>query len=253
MNTSVTNTYRQLLIAVAVLIMAGCSKNELNPSASLSSSAQSALHAAGLFANDADFAVSATDSGTTIIQYRPNPENGQDVYTDHYDGVPSGNQNYVPELPVNAWYYQGYILTRSFLKFPKLHKFPDTTHVISAKLFLYPPKDFLNHPQGNTGANECVIQRITSKNWLEDTLTWTNQPKGVATDDEVIIPATTDQYGYAPVVDITAAVSKMIARQVHNYGFRITLVNETPNAAVNFASSEAVDAWRRPMLQIEYK
>jgi len=206
-----------------------------------------------LFANDADFTVQTTDSGTTIVNYKPGPDNGNDVYADFYHNNIGGNQNLIPELPVNAWIYEGYIFTRSFIKFPKLYKFPDTTHIVSVKLYLYPPKDFLNHPQGNTGANESLVQRITSKNWLEDTLTWANQPQGVSTDDEVIIPATTNQYGYSPVVDMTVPVSKMIAREVHNYGFRIKLTNETPNAAVNFASSEAVDAGRRPMLQIEYK
>jgi hypothetical protein len=242
-----------VLNAMIILFIAGCTKNDLQPKAPMPASSQGLAQAKALFSSDADFTTTVTDSGTTIVNYRPNPENGCDVYSDFYYNNEGVNQNYVPELPVNAWNYLGYILTRSFIKFPKLYKFPDTTTIISAKLYLYPPKDFLDHPQGNTGANECVIQRITSKNWTEDTLRWATQPRGVATDDEAFIPATTDQYGYAPVIDITAAVAKMISRQAHNYGFRITLVNEVPDAAVNFASSEAVDAWRRPMLQIEYK
>lgn len=238
-----------LLFSTAfMLFIASCTKTDVKPSASVSASSQ-----ANLFAKDADFTTHITDSGTTIVSYRPNPGNGEDVYSDLYTGNPSGNQNAIPELPINAWNYGGYILTRSFIKFPKLYKFPATATVVSAKLFLYPPKDFLNHPQGNTGANECVIQRITSKNWQEESLTWATQPKGVTTDDEAFIPATTDQYGYSPVIDITASIAKMINRQVNNYGFRITLVNEQPFAAVNFASSEAVDPNKRPMLQIEYK
>lgn len=98
-----------------------------------------------------------------------------------------------------------------------------------------------------------MIQRVTSKKWQEESLTWDNQPTGVTTEDEAFIPATTNQYNYAPVIDITASITKMVTRQVHNFGFRITLVNEAPYAAVNFASSEAADARRRPMLQIEYK
>jgi hypothetical protein len=218
-----------------------------------SSSSNTSATIASLFANDEEFTTEVTDSGTTIIRYRPAPNHGQDVYSDYYTGTQNGNQNAIPELPINAWNYGGFILTRSFIKFPKLYKFVDSLTIVSAKLYLYPPKDFLNHPQGNTGANECVIQRITSKNWKEDTLTWANQPKGVTTDDEAFIPATTNQYGYSPVIDITASITKMIAQEVHNYGFRITLVNEEPYAAVNFASSEAVDLWRRPMLQIEYR
>jgi len=188
-----------------------------------------------------------------VLKYRPDPTHGQDVYTDFIAGVGSGNQNYVPELPVNVWEYGGLIITRSFIGFPKLSLLPDTLEIVSAKLYLFPPKDFLNHPQGNTGANECVIQRVTQHGWNEAGLTWDNQPREVSEEGQAIIPATTDQFGYHPVVDITALVKKIVSGTVPNYGFRIKLTNEKPLAAVNFASSEAEDAWRRPMLEIQYK
>lgn len=240
------------LVAMACFLFSfGCSKT----ASELSSASNDKSTSANLtsLAGDDEFTTSLTDSGTTILHYRPGPNNGCDVYSDLYAGSHSGNQNYVPELPVNVWEYGGLIVTRSFLKFPKLFKLDSTLHIVSAKLYLHPPKDFLNHPQGNTGANECKIQRIISKNWSEDGLTWDNQPKGVTDEDIAYIPATTKQWTYAPVIDITPAIQKMVARQVYNYGFRITLTNEQPLAAVNFASSEAVDAWRRPMLEIEYK
>ncbi len=246
---------RKLLFAVMVslTLFISCTKTDLHSDTSTSSLSKSSVTTENSFTNDDEFTTEVTDSGTTIITYRPGPNNGCDVYTDLYDGSHSANQNYVLELPINVWEYGGLIVTRSFIKFPKLYKFPDSLTLVSAKLYLYPPKDFLNHPQGNTGANECVIQRVTSKNWQEDSLTWDNQPKGVTTEDEAFIPATTDQFGYAPVIDVTALIKKFTSLTVPNYGMRITLSNEQPLAAVNFASSEAVDKWRRPMLKIEYK
>lgn len=242
------NQKTRIIFSVAVILLSvSCTKSEIAPSTSNSATA------VNTFASDADFTTEKTVNGTTIIKYRPGSDNGNDVYSDLYWGVGSGNQNYVPELPVNAWDWNGLIITRSFLQFPKLNKFPETSTIVSAKLYLYPPKDFLNHPQGNTGANECVIQRITSDKWKEDCLTWNTQPLGVTTEDQAFIPATTQQFDYSPVIDITSAISKIIKKEVPNYGFRITLVNEKPFAAVNFASSEAVDAWRRPTLVIEYQ
>lgn len=245
---------RSVFVAATFLVFCiSCTKTDLQSGISTSSLSNSSVAIASLFANDDEFATEVTDSGTTIVKYRPGPNNGCDVYTDLYDGSHSGNQNYVPELPVNVWEYGGLIVTRSFIKFPKLFKFPDSLTIVSAKLYLFPPRKFVSHPQGNTGANECVIQRITSKNWQEDSLTWDNQPKGVSTEDEAFIPATTDQFGYAPVIDVTAIIKKFTSHEAPNYGMRITLANEQPLAAVGFASSEALAYDRRPMLQIEYK
>ena len=238
---------RTIFSAAIILLSVSCKKSDVAPLPSTPTSVSA-------FANDEDFSTSqSTENGTTIVKYRPGPNNGNDVYSDLYWGSPSGNQNYVPELPVNVWDWGGLIVTRSFIQFPKLHKFPENATVVSAKLYLYPPENFLNHPQGNNGVNECVIQRITSENWKEDCLTWSNQPTGVATDDQAIIPTSTSQWEYAPVIDITTAISKMINKEVPNYGFRIMLTNEQPNNAVNFASSEASEAWRRPTLVVEYK
>lgn len=243
---------RTILSAVVILFTVSCTKTEVSPVTAGNSTENNAI-AANVFASDANFTTEITDNGTTLVKYRPGPDNGNDVYSDLYWGVGSGNQNYVPELPINAWDWGGLIITRSFLQFPKLNKFSETLTIVSAKLYLYPPKDFLNHPQGNTGANACVIQRITSDKWKEDCLTWNTQPTVVTTEDQAFIPATTQQFDYSPVIDITSAISKMIKKEVPNYGFRITLVSEQPFAAVNFASSEAVDAWRRPTLVVEYK
>src|SRR5438045_2357641 len=166
MQPFITRKARTILSAAVILFCVSCTKTEVSPAAS--ADANENKPAVNALANDADFTTEITANGTTIVKYRPGPDNGNDVYSDLYWGVGSGNQNYVPELPVNVWDWGGLIITRSFIQFPKLHKLSDTLTIVSAKLYLYPPKDFLNHPQGNTGANECVIQRITSNKWKED-------------------------------------------------------------------------------------
>lgn len=110
--------------AAIVLFIAGCTKTELNRTVPTSPSAAQTIKAANTFASDDEFTTEVTASGTTIVKYRPGPDDGEDVYTDFYRTVGSGNQNYVPELPINVWDFGGPIITRSFIKFPKLYKFP---------------------------------------------------------------------------------------------------------------------------------
>ncbi len=138
-----------VLNVVIILFITGCTKTDLKPNAIMPASSQALVQANALFSSDADFTTTVTDSGTTIVNYRPNLKMAVMLLGFYYnnEGV---NQNYVPELPVNAWNYLGYILTRSFIKFPKLYKFSDTITVISAKLYLYPPKDFRS-----TGQYRC--------------------------------------------------------------------------------------------------
>lgn len=126
--------------------------------------------------------------------------------------------------------------------------------VKKSKLYLYTAEHFLNHPQGNTGDNRCVVQRIIGHNWMESTLTWNNQPSAT-TEDEAIIPASnqaTQQFNYNPVVNVTDLVKQMVAHPETNYGFRLKILNEVPNAAVNFASSEAESPLSHPKLIVYY-
>ncbi|TKK68928.1 DNRLRE domain-containing protein [Ilyomonas limi] len=194
-------------------------------------------------------------SGNLKLIIHPGPNSGQDVYADQWGATGSGNQNHVPELPVNSWDYGGGITTRSFIKFPQLKNVPINARVVSAKLFLYTAENFLNHPQGNTGDNRCAVQRIISHNWREAGLTWDNQPEAT-TENQAIIQASdqaTQQFNYNPIVDVTAMVQQMVAHPETNYGFKLKILNEVPDAAVNFASSEAASPSFRPKLAVTYR
>ncbi len=234
-----------LLLASTIMLAAACSK----------SATQQDSIAPSTLASEEDFSTFKTDSGTTIIKYRPGPNNGNDVYLSITNGVGSGNLNSIPELPINSWAWStNQAVARGFIQFPKLDNVSPQVTIVSAKLHLYPPKDFLNHPQGNNGVNTCIVERITSKAWLENQITWETQPASGNITDAAYIPTSTDQWDYRPVIDLTTSITKIVKRQVPNYGFRIKLVDEhTFSSAVNFASSEAEDSWRRPMLEIEYK
>ena len=155
----------------------------------------------------------------------------------------------------NSWDYGGGFTTRSYIKFDSLRIIPVTAKVTSAKLYLYTAEKFLDHPQGNTGDNRVLVQRVTGRNWSEDKLIWNTQP-AATTVNQAIIPASdqaTQQFNYNPVVDVTVIVQEMVAHPETNFGFKLKLLNEVPNAAVNFASSEAESIKSRPRLVVTYQ
>jgi len=205
----------------------------------------------------------AIGNGTTKLVLRPGPRNGQDVYVDKLDNFPSGNQNSVPELPINTWTNGGLLVnTRSFIKFENLKLIPANATIISAKLFLFGMSSSLNSPQGNSyypgspynefGDNSCWVQQVVGANWNESTLTYDNQPTGT-TLDEAVLPASTSQWNYNAVADVAKIVKKMVANPSKNFGFLIMLQNEAIYKSVVFASSETSIRSQRPKLVVIYQ
>jgi hypothetical protein len=200
------------------------------------------------------------EGGITKLVLRPCAADGQDVYVDKLGTLPSGNTNYVPELPINNWTNGGIPLnTRSFIRFDSLLLVPASATVVSAKLYLYGLSSSLNTPQGNSwypGApygynkNDCYVQQVLAP-WDETTLTYDNQPP-TSTEDEGYLPASTSQWNYNAVIDVTALVQKMVANPATNFGFGIRLVNESIYRSVVFGSSEAARN-ARPKLVVKYQ
>jgi hypothetical protein len=203
------------------------------------------------------------ENGTNKVVLRPGPRNGQDVYVDKLSNFPSGNQNSVPELPINTWTNGGLpVNTRSFINFEDLKLIPANATIISAKLFLFGMSSSLNSPQGNSyypgspydqfGDNSCWIQQVIGANWDESTLTYDNQP-GSTTTDEAALPASTSQWNYNAVADVTKIVKKMVADPSKNFGFVIKLQTEAIYRSVVFASSETSIRSQRPKLVVVYQ
>lgn len=236
--------------ACATLLLFSCKKDNISPS-SMQNIATEENSDATVF--------SYLEAGVTKLVLRPCAEDGQDVYVDKLGSLPAGNQNYVPELPINNWTNGAPLNTRSFIRFDKLALIPTSVTVVSAKLYLYGLSSSLNTPQGNSwypGApngyqkNDCYVQQVLGP-WDETTLTYDNQP-ATSVENQGYLAASTSQWNYNAVVDVTALVQKMVAEPSTNYGFGIRLVNESIYRSVVFGSSEAPRDVR-PRLVVKYQ
>jgi hypothetical protein len=205
----------------------------------------------------------AIEDGQNQLTLRPGPQSGEDVYVDKLDGQVSNNENYVPELPFAEWTVGGVPYhERSFIKFTNLSLLPTNTQIVSAKLFLYGMTSSLNSPQGNSyylgspydgyGDNSCWVQQVVGSDWDETTLTYDNQPT-TTTVGEASLAASTSQWSYNAVVNVTAIVKKMVANPSKNYGFCIKLKTEQLYRSIIFASSEATDKKLRPGLVVVFQ
>lgn len=158
-----------------------------------------------------------------------------------------------PELLGGAGTYEGEFVTiRAAVKFD-LDKLPANASIVSAKLTLYSNPTPLNgHDDvANSGPNNALlIQRITS-DWTASEVKWTNQPS-TTSDDEVVIPHTSEPFKDLKEIDVTDQVKNMIDENA-NYGFLLRLQTEEAYNFRVFCSSKYSDSSKRPKLQITYK
>jgi hypothetical protein len=123
---------------------------------------------------------------------------------------------------------------------------PQNAVIDSAVLTMY-HTSLYNTPD-HSGANEFWIRRVTG-HWAEDSITWNNQP-GVDTTNQVYIPqSTSSTQDYH--MNVTQLV-KDIFKSGNNYGFRMSLNDESPQRNVSLASSDHPDSTKHPKLVIYY-
>lgn len=101
-----------------------------------------------------------------------------------------------------------------------------------------------------SGSNEAVLQRITS-DWDEHKVTWDNQPN-TTTQNEVILPQSTNQNEDYPEIDVTAIIQDIINNPPTGFGFMLRLRNENYYRSMIFASSDHSDSTLHPKLVIIY-
>ncbi len=223
-----------LFCALSILIFSGCKKSEIQK---LSSS------------NSDEISLSQNNSVFTL-SLKPG-KNGQDVYVAKETGVESDNVNYVPELSIASWTIDGNLYTAgTYIRFNALAKVPQTAKVLSAELHLYSLTSSLSTPQGNFGDNACNIKRVIEP-WDESEINYTNRP-ATSDLDKATLPASTSQWNYNPVVDVTKLASYMVAHPDQNFGFYIKLKTQEPYRSLVFGSSEQSDPSLRPKLVIRY-
>jgi len=156
------------------------------------------------------------------------------------------------DLDAGAWTFNGvtgYI--RGSFKFD-LSGIPANATIISAKLTLYSIHDPTNGDlvNANSGTNNAMyIRRITS-NWDGNTVTWQTQPT-TTTTDQILIPHTDQPFLDLTDLDVKSLIEAM--RTNGNYGFMLTLQNETIYTIRQFVSPTHADASKHPKLVIEYQ
>ena len=183
--------------------------------------------------------------GPITLQPNNNPDEG---HVDSYNNIGGTGDT---EIPVGAWTVSGYQINwRELLKFD-FSQIPPNATIVSAKLYLYAiPNphggDFINAHSGS--ANACCIERITM-NWTFTGMTWVNQPPSVATN-RAVIPQSVSAFANN-TIDVTALVKDMLTNG--NYGFKISLQNETIYNIRQYASSYYSNAALNPKLVITYQ
>ncbi|MEP6683073.1 MAG: DNRLRE domain-containing protein [Parafilimonas sp.] len=231
-----------VVISIFATIFSACEKTDLQKP-------NSTVLNQSLNSDEISFSKEASNLKLTL---RPGPKHGQDVYFDKDQGVESDNLNYVPELCANSWTINGSLYRSGFyIRFDSLMLVPSGSHVVSAKLYLYGLSNSLSTPQGDNGDNACYVDRVISE-WDQSTLTYLNRPKN-SIDHSVTMAASTSQWNYNAVVDVTSYVSYFVEKPSENYGFYIHLIDQAQYRSMVFGSSEQSDKNFRPKLVVTYQ
>lgn len=259
-NASTAKTIVAFLM-LTPFFFSSCKKENSSPSSNSSNISDeiSATDAPGIY---------KTVSGYTKLVLQPGDEDGQDTWIDFFNGQDSatynnGNAGSIDQFKCNAWtQFDGVVKERTLIRFDGVTLVSSSSQLIGAKMFLYGLDNSSVHlPQGNSyypgspyknyGPNDIYVQKITSA-WDENTVTWNTRPSTTVIG-ESLIPPSKYQWDYNTSVDVTKMVRFFINNPSHNYGFMLSLTNETPYHCMGFASSENSDASKRPKLVLIYK
>lgn len=163
--------------------------------------------------------------------------------------VPNTNYGNSGKLSPYAWTHNSVInVTRGLIEFD-LSIIPSNSSIISAKLTLYHNPNYAPIHQ-HSGVNSFLIQKITSS-WIEDSVTWSNQPTTTIVN-QVTIPSSTVPTADYVNMDVTNLVQDMLDNPATSHGFMLKLIDENPYAVVILASSDNIDSLLHPKLEIVY-
>ncbi|MDB5208035.1 MAG: repeat protein [Flavisolibacter sp.] len=185
---------------------------------------------------------------------------GHAIYVTHNDSDPSWadgnvftNTNVYRELAIAASTNAGAtIISRAYIAFD-MSALPANANIISAKLSLYGLPSCNTIPQGNVGANNIMIQRVTD-NWNQTTITWNTQPP-TTTAGQIELPPTTATFNYNVIgIDVTALVKDMRQQTpTKTGGFCLKLKTESIWRSVVYSSNRNEDVSKRPKLEIIFQ
>ena len=232
-----------MLSSILALFIPGCKKEDQQ----LSTNNQSV--SATVTDNEASFSREGTNNKLTL---QPNAKHSHDVYVAQRAGEDLGNENWVPELTIDAWTDLGRPLyCNAYIMFDSIVKIPVQSQVIKANLYLYTPSSSISTPQGNSGDNQCYVRRVTGS-WDASTLTYNNQP-GFTSTGQALLATSTSQWNYTSITDVTKLVQFFVNHPDKNFGFNISLVTLQAYRSILFGSSEQDDKNYRPKLIVVYQ
>jgi gliding motility-associated-like protein len=190
-------------------------------------------------------ATNLTLSQQSII-IQPGPAEGKDAKVWSLD--PNGNYATHEFIKANAWTWGGeFGIERTYIEFD-LSVVPENAEISAAYLTMY--YHFLpgNPEQTHSGDNWTTLKRVTS-DWLENTITWANQP-GTTEQNKVIIPPTTGPQVDFTDIDVTQLVVDMLTYPENSFGFQFKIMNEETYRRVGLSTSDHPNSSRWPKLEI---
>ena len=156
------------------------------------------------------------------------------------------------ESIAGAWTVGGTpVVLRSIVQFD-LSSIPPGATIISAKFSLYSNPNPLNgnFVDANFGANNSMYIRRVINSWNLGSASWVNQPSATSTN-QILIPHTPQSFLDLVDIDVKTLVNDMRANA--NFGFMISLQNETYYNIRIFCSSFHANAAKRPKLVVTYQ
>lgn len=243
-------TSKSFAILLMLLLLGGCTKEALKPTANNQESLQK-------------LSVNATALTQRTLVLQPDAAEGLDAFLYYFSTNPdaaNANQGNITVVTGFAWTNMGATTKgRTLIKFAGLSAIPDSAHIVSARLYLYGVSSSINVPQGNStypGSpypldNTMAIVRVTEP-WDENTVTWNTQPDFIKKGG-AIIPTSTAHWNYDVDINVSKMVAAMVAEPAKNYGFMIRIPDETYYKSMVFASSDDSIPARRPKLVVTYE
>ncbi len=187
--------------------------------------------------------------GNYVLTLQPDATTGKDA--DIASMIPNTVSNTAPYFDPYAWTQSGGVNVKRCLIQFDLSSIPTGAVIDSAYLSLYFSQKLIqDFPifSGHSGINTLEIMRIT-QNWQANTVTWSNQPTTIATNELIVPMATTLTQNYPNL-----NVKDLVIDQINNgnYGFLIKHQTETAYKITCLTTSEETNSSIRPKLVIYY-
>lgn len=190
-----------------------------------------------------------TTGPSDCITIVPNSATGNDALIELRNSTVNSNFGNNFDFATWSWTLSGEpTITRSLIEF-QLPSLPQGATITSAKLSLK-CNTTSSIPQLHSGANSSILKRITGI-WNESTVTWNNQPSATNNNQVFLNSSTSNTQDYNDI-EIIGLVNDAKAANQSAIGLSLSLVDENDYRSLIFASSDHVDAAKRPSLKICY-